>query len=381
VSPSTRKKKLLLVGAGNLCLQILKLLAPKNAFEFVVLGRNEDATVRLCNLVALSCAQLEQFVAIRPVIADLTDIDRVAQVLRDEAPDILVNCASLQSWRVITALPKRSFEQLDQAQFGPWLPMHLTLMHNLMRAVKASGIVTRTVNAAFPDAVNPILARVGLAPDIGVGNVANLIPAVRFSIARLLECCPADVRVRLYAQHYFSHYVPRAGLPPRANYRLLYEVRDQPNVARLPAEAIFSAVRSEFRRRGGVDGQFLTACSAVTVIEGLFSSTPVRVHAPGPLGLPGGYPVWLHEGRIEVQFSNACPQDDAVRINTICQSQDGIDEIHCDGSVTFNPQCMAVMQAMLGYSKKNMSIEQSAEFARELASKYAAFKALNLAGA
>lgn len=42
---------------------------------------------------------------------------------------------------------------------------------------------------------------------------------------------------------------------------------------------------------------------------------------------------------------------------------------------------MAVMQAMLGYSKKNMSIEQSAEFARELASKYAAFKALNLAGA
>lgn len=97
--------------------------------------------------------------------------------------------------------------------------------------------------------------------------------------------------------------------------------------------------------------------------------------------VPTATPVWLHEGRIEVQFSNACPQDDAVRINTICQSQDGIDEIHCDGSVTFNPQCMAVMQAMLGYSKKNMSIEQSAEFARELASKYAAFKVLNLAGA
>ncbi|MFS9605685.1 hypothetical protein, partial [Klebsiella pneumoniae] len=82
---------------------------------------------------------------------------------------------------------------------------------------------------------------------------ANLIPAVRFSIARLLECEPADVQVRLYAQHYFSHYVPRGGLPPRASYRLLYEVRDRPEVTRLPAESVFSTVKAEFRRLGGVD--------------------------------------------------------------------------------------------------------------------------------
>lgn len=374
MSQSLRKKKLLLVGAGNLCLQILKILGPKNAFEFVVLGRNEESTVRLCNLVALSCAQLGQYIAIKPVIADLTDIPKVTRVLREEAPDMLVNCASLQSWRVITGLPRLSFEQLDQAQFGPWLPMHLTLMHCLMQAVKASGISARTVNAAFPDAVNPILARVGLAPDIGVGNVANLIPATQLSIARLLECAPADVQVQLYTQHYFSHYVPRGGLPPRASYRLLYEVRDRPPVTHLSDAEIFSTVKSEFRRLGGIDGQFLTACSAVTVIEGLFSPTPVWAHAPGPLGLPGGYPVKLHEGRIDVQFSEACPQDEAVRINSICQGQDGIDEIHCDGSVTYNPQCMAVMQALLGYSKQTMSIEQSADFARELASKYLAFK-------
>ncbi len=374
MSQPLRKHKLLLVGAGNLCLQILKILGPKNAFEFVVLGRDEESTLRLCNLVALSCAQLGQYIAIKPVIADLTDIAKVTRVLREEAPDMLVNCASLQSWRVITELPKPSFEQLDQAQFGPWLPMHLTLMHGLMQAVKASGIAAITVNAAFPDAVNPILSRVGLAPDIGVGNVANLIPAVRCSIARLLECAPVDVQVRLYAQHFFSHYVPRGGLPPRASYRLLYEVKDRPVLPRLPAESVFSTVKSEFRRLGGIDGQFLTACSAVTVIEGLFSLTPVRVHAPGPLGLPGGYPVVLREGRIDVQFSDDCPQDEAVRINSICQSQDGIDEIHCDGSVTYNPQCMAVMQAMLGYSKKTMAIEQSVEFAHELASKYRTFK-------
>lgn len=87
------KKKLLLVGAGNLCLHILKILAPRNRFEFVVLGRNEEMTIRMCNLVTLSCAQLEQYVAISPVIADLTDIGSVTQVLREHAPDIIVNCA------------------------------------------------------------------------------------------------------------------------------------------------------------------------------------------------------------------------------------------------------------------------------------------------
>ncbi|TLG87146.1 hypothetical protein FEM54_31775, partial [Pseudomonas edaphica] len=75
-----------------------------------------------------------------------------------------------------------------------------------------------------------------------------------------------------------------------------------------------------------------------------------------------------------VQFSDKCPYDDAVRLNSICQSHDGIDEIHCDGSVTFNPRCMAIMQTMLGYSKDIMSVRQSADCARELAGKYLSFK-------
>ena len=49
--------------------------------------------------------------------------------------------------------------------------------HGLMQAVKASGIAARTVNAAFPDAVNPILARVGLAPDIGEAILEGRQPA------------------------------------------------------------------------------------------------------------------------------------------------------------------------------------------------------------
>ncbi|MFJ4144348.1 hypothetical protein [Pseudomonas sp. NPDC089734] len=371
------KKKLMLVGAGNLCLQILKILAPRNNFQFVVVGRQEEPTVRFCNLVALSAAQLGAYISIEPVVADVMDVDRMTDVLKKHNPDIVMNCASLQSWRIITQLPKHRFEELDKAQFGPWLPMHLTLMHSLMRAVKASGVVTKTVNAAFPDAVNPILSKVGLAPDLGIGNVANLIPATRLSIARLLEQPPEEVSVSLYTQHYFSHYVPRGGLPREAHYKLLYSVRGEPQSDRLLPAAIFDTVRTEFRRLGGIDGQYLTACSAVTVLEGLFSATPVVVHAPGPLGLPGGYPVKLHDGQVEVQFSPSCTRQEAIEINSLCQRQDGIDEIHDDGSVTFNPACMSIFGKLLGYSKRHMSLSQSEAFSKELASHYAAFRNSN----
>lgn len=368
------KRKLMLVGAGNLCLQILKILAPRNQFDFVVVGRREEETVRLTNLVALSAAQLGEFIAIEAATVDVLDVPLMAATVRKHAPDIVINCASLQSWRIITQLPKPAFEALDEAQFGPWLPMHLTLMHSLMQAIKASGVKTTVVNAAFPDAVNPILAKVGLAPQLGIGNVANLIPAVRLSIARLMERDPRDVEVRLYTQHYLSHYVPRRGLPRQAHYKLLYSVDGRGATGSLLPADIFETARTHYRRMGGIDGQYLTACSAVTVLEGLISPTPVLVHVPGPLGLPGGYPVKLHAGGIEVQFSAECTEQQAVEINQQCQSQDGIDSIHEDGSVTFNPTCMTVFKQLLGYSKREMSISQSADFAQELACAYDTFK-------
>ncbi|EPM44071.1 hypothetical protein [Pseudomonas syringae] len=377
MSVARDRKKLMLVGAGNLCLHILNVLAHRNEFDFVVVGRREDPTLRLCNLVALSAAQRGEFISIHPEIADVMDLPRMTTMLKEQAPDIVINCSSLQSWRVITQLPKSAFEALDKGQLGPWLPMHLTLMHSLMQAVKASGIKAVVVNAAFPDAVNPILAKIGLAPHLGIGNVANLIPAIRLSIARLLERSPNEIDVRLYAQHYFSHYVPRGGLPENAQYRLLYDLNGRSVTAALSQTDIFETVRNHYRRLGGVDGQYLTACSAVTVLEGLISRTPVLVHSPGPLGLPGGYPVKLHEGHIDIQFSAECTRQEAIEINQRCQRMDGIDEIHEDGSVTFNPACMAVFKELLGYSKSNMTISQSAEFAQELASRYATFRHSN----
>jgi hypothetical protein len=370
-----QRKKLLIVGGGNLCLQILQILAPRNQFDFHVASRNLEQVTRLCNLVRLSALQQDVQVRIQPWEMDLTEfaIERNANTLSRIRPDIILNCASLQSWRVITQLPKATFEALDQAQLGPWLPMHLAPAYALMRAVKQSCPRALVVNAAFPDAVNAVLFKVGLAPDVGVGNIANLIPATRSAIARLLRCEPLQVCVKLIGQHYFSHYVPRRGLPAQANFNLSYWVEGRERSDELDAGEIFSSVAEHFRRLGGVDGQYLTAMSAIRVVENLFAADEVHVHAPGPHGLPGGYPVKVGMGQILLGLPYGITREEAIGLNEAGQRQDGIESILADGTVVFGREQMGVMEQMLGFFMPQMKVSEAAQYAQELGRKYQAF--------
>jgi hypothetical protein len=99
------------------------------------------------------------------------EIHETEKFLARIAPNVIVNTASLQSWHVILQLPPDIWARLHSARLGPWLPVHLGPAYCLMSAVKESGIDTRLINMAFPDATNVALTKVGLGPDLGAGNV------------------------------------------------------------------------------------------------------------------------------------------------------------------------------------------------------------------
>jgi hypothetical protein len=373
-----QRKKLLIVGGGNLCLQILQILAPRNQFEFHVASRNLEGATRLCNLVRLAALQQNVDVQMHSWEMDLREscITRNAETLAQIKPDILLNCASLQSWRVITQLPKETFETLDKAQFGPWLPMHLAPAHALMRAVQQGCPKCLVVNAAFPDAVNAILYKVGMAPDVGIGNIANLIPATRSAIARLAGYRPLQVCIKLVGHHFFSHHVPRHGMPSQArdpDFSLSYWIDGQECTGELGSEAIFQCVADHFRRLGGVDGQYLTAMSAVTVLENLHADKEVHVHGAGPHGLPGGYPLKVGMGKVLLDLPYGVAREEAIQVNESGQRQDGIDAILADGRVLFGSRHMEIMRKELGFSMNEMKVCDAAGWAEELASKYNAF--------
>lgn len=371
------KPLIMLVGMGDLSSKVLGLLLADTSTNRVVLaGRDLEALRRRGNLAKFTAANLGLHGEVNEVALDLWDVDATAETIAKVRPDIIFMGASLQSWRIITRLPRDAFEELDEAQLGPWLPMHLTLNHLLMRAVKISGTEPRVVNGAFPDAVGPVLDTVGLAPTIGAGNVANIIPALTDGFAHLAGCSPDRVQLRLVAQHYFSHYVPRFGNAGNSTYHLTTVVDGHDVGDTIDDTEVFAQLTGRLKRLGGIEGQLLTASSVVRILRGMAADSGVFAHAPAPGGLPGGYPVRVGRDGGTVDLADTITLDEAIAVNTACQRADGIESIDENGTVRFAEPEMAVMKRLLGYECTHMKLEESAEWADELGRKYEEFASM-----
>lgn len=362
--------KIMLFGTGNLTTNVSHLLARSEAANMILIGRDKERSFRLANLILLTARQLGKNICISSESVDMLNISATAEIITKHKPNLIFNGASLQSWRVITTLPKEKFEELDRAQFGPWLPMHLTLMHKLMLAVKMSGQKIPVVNAAFPDAVNAILHKIDLGPLVGIGNVSNLIPAIQLTISEMLNLPVDELQVRLITQHYFSHFVPRYGMPLNTPFNLTVTYKNKDISHSINMYSLFNEVRTRFRRLGGIDGQALTAASAIKVIEGLLLDKITFTHAPGPNGLPGGYPIKVQNRTVALDLPDSISLKEAISINEACQRLDGIDLIDKDGKIYFTTETMDIMKRLLGFECKCMKVEESQDWARELAAKY-----------
>jgi hypothetical protein len=142
---------------------------------------------------------------------DLAEIEKTAELLAQINPTIIVNATTMQSWWVVNELSAKIRERLyrDKCGMGPWTAMHLALSSRLMKAVTMSTINTYVINASYPDVVNPSLARVGLAPTVGIGNLDLAIPYIQKTTSELLNVSMRNVKVELIAHHYHA-YVTKA---------------------------------------------------------------------------------------------------------------------------------------------------------------------------
>jgi hypothetical protein len=368
------RSTIMMIGIGDLGGHVLELLvrAPGSR-RIITADINEDWTYRKTNIAAFGAAQLGHYPEMEFVKVDLDNIDQTSEVISKYKPDIIYSAVSLQSWWVINTLPKEVFEKLDIARFGPWLPMHLTLIYKLMQAVQQTGLDIKVINSAFPDATHPVLDKVGLAPTIGIGNVANPVPAIRSSIAYRLARPMKDVTVFFFAQHYVSHYLPRFGNAGGAPYYLKAIVDGEDVTPEVNIQEVFADIPIRYRRLGGRDGQILTASSAAAIILAVADDAGEFTHAPGPSGLPGGYPVRVDRNGGKVILPKDLTLEEAVGINEEGQRYDGIDRIDQNGTVHITEKSIAIMKEMLGYDCKVMQLEETEAQSKELGSRFKEF--------
>jgi len=342
----TSHNRVLIVGYGDLGKKIANALVLDQRFEAIgVTGRGAEQVERDANLLRFTGMNHGFHGEVSGYVVDLQEPASTLAALNAFEPSMVINCATVQSWRRLTELSPALFRELDEAQFGPWLPMHLAPAQALSQAIRAYGGAPVLINCAFPDAVGPVLTALGLAPTIGAGNVANVVPAITWSAARVLGLPVEELEVRLVAQHYYSHRLPRSG--DAGDSRAELEIRHRGRVLGLGEElaAIQHGVSTFCRRTGGIDGQALTASSVLTVVRALISDRPTLVHAPAPDGLPGGYPVLASRAGFELSLPAGIDESDAVLINTIGQYADGIADIDPHtGTATIRADKLAILE-------------------------------------
>jgi NAD(P)-dependent dehydrogenase (short-subunit alcohol dehydrogenase family) len=361
----------MLVGLGGLGSVVLELLAREETLgHIVVASRNERRGTARCNLARLGAMAQGYAPSIRFTPLDLNDPEAVAETVRREAPDIIFSTATMQTWWLPDLLPPPQAAAVKGAGFGVWLPVHLTLTMKLMRALRDVDYGGITLTAPFPDVVNPILDRLALAPTCGVGNLDEIVPKVRLLAAERLETVPEAVRVLLVAHHALEPAAfgePMDEIPP---HFIRIEHGGQDVTESIGGEEL---LLSPHPVTPGPATHFLTAGCAVRLIRALLSPSGALLHAPGPNGLPGGYPVIVGTAGVRLAPIEGLTRAEAVDINERSHRFDGIEQIEDDGTAVFSPWAVDVLRRELGYTCERLAPLEAEQQAEELIARFAEY--------
>jgi hypothetical protein len=365
------KSTILLIGLGGLGSVLLELLAREDGIgRIVVASRNADRGAARCNLARLGALAQGRNPDIRFAPLDLQERDATAELIQREAPDVIVSTATRMTWWLPDLLPAPYADAVKRAGFGMWLPIHLTLTRRLMEAVRAAGYDGHTLTAPFPDVVNPILARLGLAPTCGIGNLDEIVPKVRVLAAERLKVPVAEIEVSLVAHHALDAAALGGALDNVPPYFVRVEHQGRDVTGAIRAQELLLA---PYPITAGTATHFLTAGSAVRLIRAFLSEQQARLHAPAPNGLSGGYPILVSRDGVAVTLPPGLSLADAVALNERSHRFDGIERIEDDATAVFRPEMADAFRKLLGYDCGRLPPDEADGRADELIVRFRTF--------
>jgi hypothetical protein len=360
----TNMRKLLLISLGTLTGYVLERLARNGPFsEIVVAGRRPQHGEHKTNLAQIGAAIEGSFPQISFVELDV-NAPNAPIILANTAPDIAMAAPSMLPWWRLDGLSGQRAELAQRLPFAGWMACHLSPMLAVRDAWQASGLEAPWIGASYPDVVNTVLHRSGTGPTCGVGNVQEMVPKARFVAAHKLGVSPADIDVRMVAQHALEYYLYHSEetAPEDAPPFLLeafHNGRDVSDIARI---GMFEPMPIAY----DLDFNLLTASSAYELLSAMAGDQAVRTHAPSPNGMMGGYPVLAGNGQVTLNLPETWSEDDAIASNAKSMGWEGIDDIEDDGSVRYTDETNELLKDLLGYPVASLSPDNAQSVAQDL---------------
>lgn len=314
---------IIITGAGSLATEVLHGLAGATAggLEIALLGRDSDRLATLARSGEELATTAGGRLKVRPIALDWSDDAQLRRVIADLQPKVLVHTASIQSpWTLAGADPWANLVQ--NAGFGLTTPLQALLTLRVARALVAESSETVLVNGCYPDAVNRILFFNGLNIAAGLGNIAILAALLSKGLAQWMT---EGKQLRLVAHH--------------AHLAAVHEKRSLNSAMRvwLDEQPIDEAAAS-WLKNTTLPRNLNSVTGRVAAPMLLALAKCMRFwhgHSPGPLGLPGGYPIVIDNGDVQLHLPRNITLAEAKNINMTAGLADGI-MIEDSGQIRFS---------------------------------------------
>lgn len=366
--------KVLIIGMGEVGRIILEFLARDPKCPELVMGDiNEERGQFLTNTAIAQAAAARLYPSITFKKIDLTEVDNTADFIKEITPDVVINSSVMQTWSEVRKLPKDLYEKISSATLGAWIPCQLALPYKLMLSIKKTGLNPHVINTSLPDFVNQILAKVGLAPTIGIGNVENINNGVKIIVSRKLQVPMDIIKIFLICHHVWWVYPREAGIKRGIPFYIKVIVNNKDVTEQFDTEQLLWDSIKLYPP--GTEFTTVAASSAILNMYALLSPSGIFTHSPSPKGLPGGYPIILSNKGPELALPEGIKIEEAIEINKKSEKFDGVERIEEDGTVVYMDYTHKILSSMLGFTRKSFNVQESFEVAKELIAKYKAFAA------
>jgi hypothetical protein len=324
----------LIIGAGDLGERFAAGLAAAGQVRRLVLVSRSGAAEAAATIASSHDCVVES------VAADARQPDEMGRLIFKTDPDVIVLSASGRGPFALADRDDEAARAISAAGFALRLPYNLPVPLAVMQAVLDTGYEGPIANVSFPDVTGPVLARLGLAPTVGLGNAAMILLRAR-SVLRAADPEAELPLLRVLAHHSQLGDVRQSRLPddPAARAKAYVGedgVLDDTLAYQAPPLAP-SPARSNYA----------TAASSIPVLHALLPGAgPLRWSTPSPHGLPGGYPVRIEKGEVRLDLPPGVTEQQAVRFNEQQALSDGVERIDDDGTVHFTESAREAVAAI-----------------------------------
>jgi hypothetical protein len=312
---------ILIFGSGNFAARIVLDLAATapNPVTVVIAGRNPERLRWLKTAANARAAMFDRPARFLTHEVDLSFPDAAASAITAAEPKVVVQAASLQASSVISHQGNAWTRLVAEGGLSATAVLQAPLSVAVARALRATRPKAYFINCCFADVLNPLIAALDLPITCGVGNVAILANAFAGALGL------GSGRLKVLA--HYQNLAPWRRAPATRGGRSARVWIDGDEISDVYRR--FADV--QLTREPAIE---ISGASGVPLMLAMAYGRDWHGHVPGPCGLPGGYPVRLAAGELDLDLPPSLTRSEAIAWNLRCEEESGL-VIGADGRATY----------------------------------------------